>query len=220
MKLTTSKSFFTVLGVLAISATMTWSKPSFACSGTEPMLGSLCIFGGNFAPRNYAMAQGQLLPISSNSALFSLLGTTYGGDGRTTFALPDLRGRAAIGFGRGPGLTDYRLGQFGGVEAVALSVQQMPVHTHVPTTTATLNASAGSGAVNSAEGNALFSATRTDTGPTIYVTTAPNVAMKAGSVTVTTEIANTGGSQAHENRMPYLAMNYIIAMQGVFPSRQ
>ena len=230
MKLTVSKPFFTLLAGVALATSITWSKPSFACSPSgEGMLGSVCIFAGNFAPRDYAMARGQLVQISENSALYSLLGTIYGGDGRVTFALPDLRGRAAIGFGRGPGLSDYKLGQFGGQEAVILTKQQMPTHNHTATstatTTATLNAAPGSAAVSVAQDKALYSAgARGETGPSIYRDAAPSVAMKAGSVTatttVTTEIANTGGSQAHENRMPYLPMNYIIAMQGIFPSRQ
>ena len=101
----------------------------------DPMLASIMIFAGNFAPRGWAFCDGQLLAISANSALFSLLGTTYGGDGRTTFGLPDLRGRAAIGPRHGPGLSNYALGQRGGVETVTLNITQIPSHTHLATVT-------------------------------------------------------------------------------------
>lgn len=226
MKLTVSKSILTLVSGVVLASTMTWSKPSFACSPSgEGMLGSVCIFGGNFVPRGYAMAKGDLIAISSNTALFSLLGTIYGGDGRTTFALPDLRGRAAIGFGQGPGLSPYAIGAKGGLETVTLTALQMPTHSHTATSTATTTAAtlnAATDAVTSADptGHSLTNTGRTS----FYSATAPSVAMHAGSVSVTTEVStiieNAGGNQAHENRMPYLAMNYIIALQGVFPSRQ
>ncbi|MCU7939375.1 MAG: tail fiber protein [gamma proteobacterium symbiont of Bathyaustriella thionipta] len=173
----------------------------------EPFIAEVKMFASNFAPRGYALCDGQLLQISQNVALFSLVGTIYGGDGRTTFALPDLRGRTAIHPGRGPVLEEYRIGQRGGSEYVTLTVQQMPSHTH----TATSKGINSSGNTNIPGGNTLASKSRTN----IYSTNAPAVDMHAGSVTV----ANTGGGQSHENRMPYLGINHIIALTGLFPSR-
>lgn len=166
---------------------------------SDPLLGSIILFAGNFAPRGYALCQGQILPISQNTALFSILGTTYGGNGQTTFALPDLRGRAPVGPGQGPGLSDYQLGEQSGVESVTLTVNQLPGHNHP------LRASSGEQTTDRptsggglARGGAYISS-----GDTSDVSIAP--------------IA--GGSQPHENRSPYLAVNYIIALQGIFPSR-
>lgn len=174
----------------------------------DPLMATIMGFGGNFAPRGWSFCEGQLLPISQYSALFSLLGTTYGGDGRTTFGLPDLRGRAAIGHGRGPGLQDYRLGNRGGVEYVTLNQVEMPTHSH----TAQLHAESEPGSSGSPAGNMLSQAPNN-----IYV--APdagnNKIMAAESIVV----ANAGGNQSHENRSPYLAISWIIALQGVFPSR-
>jgi microcystin-dependent protein len=173
-----------------------------AVVGAEPFVGEIAMFGGNFAPRGWALCDGQLLPISSNEALFSLLGTTYGGDGRTTFSLPDLRGRAPIHAGRGPGLSDYRLGSKGGQETVTLTTAQMPAHSH------SLQAHTGYG--DTANPNGAVSAKTTSPA---YKSAAPNATMNAAAV------GQTGGGQAHENRQPYIAIHYIIALQGVFPSR-
>ena len=178
---------------------------------SEPFIAEIKMFAGNFAPRGYAFCDGAILPISQNQALFSLLGTTYGGDGRTTFALPDLRGRTAIHPGTGPGLSAYRLGQAGGAEQVTLTVNQMPSHNH--SVSATLRGTNTAGDSSVPGGNTLASKSRTD----IYQTAAPDVDMQAGSVAVSQ--ANAGGGQAHENRMPYLAINHIIALQGIYPSR-
>lgn len=217
------KNKITGLGIatIVLVSTMAWVNPAAACS-SEPLLGSMCVFAGNFAPRGYAMTQGQLLPISQNTALFSLLGTTYGGDGRTTFALPDTRGRSLIGYGHGPGLSNFLLGQKGGVETVTLSAAQMPSHIHAASTTvdavATVNANS-SGNTDNPSGNVWARKGRDN----IYSDQAPDVTMNAGAVTVTasgtTTVNNTGGSQGHENRSPYIAMNWIIALQGIFPSR-
>ena len=173
-----------------------------------PFIGQITLFAGTFAPRGYALCNGQLLAIQSNAALFSILGTTYGGNGTTNFALPDLRGRAPIHAGTGPGLSNYQLGQNGGQETVTLNSNQIPTHGH----TATVNASAGApntvspgGAVLavSAQGNA-------------YATGSPTLsAMSASAATV----ANAGGGQSHNNMQPYLALNFIIALTGIFPSR-
>ena len=172
----------------------------------EPMLAEIKLFAGNFAPRGWAFCDGQLLPIAQNQALFSILGTIYGGDGRTTFALPDLRGRAPIGPRTGPGLTTYREGQRGGVEQVYLSILEMPNHSHTPIVNAAAPVGRGQGKTNPT-GNywaddSSYSATK-------------NTQMAADAVAV----GNTGGSQSHENRQPYIALNYIIAIQGTFPSR-
>lgn len=179
----------------------------------NPFLAQVIIFAGNFAPRAWAFCDGQLLPISSNSALFSLLGTTYGGDGRTTFALPDLRGRAAIGPRHGPGLSDYRLGQKGGVEYVILNQTQIPSHNHSAAGTVQVNFNPGTPA-NSGSPSGKNIAFGTES---VFNSEATNAAMAANNVAVT--VGNTGGNLSHTNLQPYLAINYIIALQGTFPSR-
>jgi len=169
----------------------------------DPFIAEVKLFAGNFAPRGWAFCEGQLLPISQNSALFSLIGTTYGGDGRTTFALPDLRGRVAIGPGNGPGLSSYREGQKGGQEHVTLTTNQMPSHNHA------INANSNGGTVSSPVGHFLADTSAFDFE---YATT-------ANSQMNSLMASNAGGSQSHENRQPFLAIYYIIALQGVFPSR-
>ena len=202
-----AKYFRSLLNTSVLAISMGSSQPAHAA---DPFLAEIIMFGGNFAPRGWALCDGQLLPINTNQALFSLLGTTYGGDGRTTFALPDLRGRVAIHPGSGPGLSTYRLGQKGGIENVTLDTSQLPSHNHA----AIANVRGINRAGNSASpgGNTLASKARTN----IYQTAAPDVDMQAGTVTVT--VANAGGGQAHENRMPFLAINHILALQGIFPS--
>ena len=168
---------------------------------SEPFTAEIRIFAGNFAPRGWAFCNGQLLPISQNTALFSLIGTTYGGDGRTTTALPNLQGRAPMHPGRGPGLTSRRLGQRGGVEMVTLSEAQMPNHTH------TLIASGEDG--NSQNpGNHHFGA-----GTNMYANPANLEAMADQT------LPNTGGSQPHNNLQPFIVVNFIIALVGLYPSR-
>lgn len=183
-----------------------FSNQAQACSG-DPMLATMCVFAGSFAPRGFAFAEGQLLPISANSSLFSLLGTTYGGDGRSTFALPDTRGRSVIGVGNGPGLMDYALGQRGGVETVTL------VETEIPriAPTATVHAQSADGNDPGPAGHVWAVLSRQN----IYSNTAPNVTMSAGAVTV----SPFGGGQPHENRSPFIAMHWIIAINGIYPSR-
>ncbi|WP_231295765.1 tail fiber protein [Colwellia sp. PAMC 21821] len=207
-----------------------------ACS-SQPFLGGMCAFGGNFAIRSWAKAEGQLLAISSNTALFSLLGTTYGGDGRTTFGLPDLRGRSPIGQGRGPGLNDYRLGQRGGAETHTLNVLQMPVHNHTATTT-TANVVDTSATTIALRALSARSSTNIPTDAVlanspnrenIYNSGAPNVDMSADSIafnlsvdvnsTSGTVVNNNGSSQAFSIRGPYLSLTWLIALQGIFPSR-
>ena len=167
----------------------------------EPFIGQIMMFGGNFAPRGWAFCDGQLLPISQNTALFSLLGTTYGGDGRTTFALPDLRGRTPIHSGHGPGLSDYRQGSKGGQETVTLTVNQMPSHNHV------VKANLDEGTSDEVENNYLSNSST------------PLYSSSADGNLNTSSVVHTGGGQAHSNMQPYLAIQYVIALQGIFPSR-
>ena len=169
---------------------------------TEAYIGELRCFGFNYPPNGWAQCNGQLLPISQNTALFSLLGTMYGGNGQTTFALPDLRGRSAIGVGQGSGLSQYEQGQVGGVENVTLTAQQVAPHTH-PVAGAT-------DATNKNPQNALpgFTACESSYSGTASVTMAANM------------VGPNSGGQPHENRPPYLALNWCIALVGIFPPRQ
>ena len=170
---------------------------------SEPFIGQIVMFGGNFAPRGWALCDGQLLAVSQNDALFSLLGTIYGGDGRTTFGLPDLRGRLPMHWGSGPGLTPRSIGQKGGAETVTLTSNQMPSHTHA------LQASASNGNTDEPVGNVLADGRRDD----IYAGGNASVAMNASSVVA------TGGSQSHNNLQPFQCVNFIIALYGIYPSR-
>ena len=187
----------------------------------NPFLGQILLFGGNFAPRGWAFCEGQLLPIAQNSALFSILGTTYGGDGRTTFALPDLRGRSPISQGSGPGLPTYALGQKGGQTTVTLNNLEMPAHNHVATATVGGTVRVGTSSAGpdtpTANGGVLASPTTA----TIYNEEDADGSLGAvsHSLTSTVSVVNNGGNQAHNNMQPYLAVYYIIAIQGTFPSR-
>lgn len=168
----------------------------------DPYLASIIGFGSNFAIRQWAFCAGALLPINQNQALFSLLGTTFGGDGRTTFGLPDLRGRAPLSTGTGPGLTYRKEGARGGQEIHYLSTAEMPSHTHTiyPGYTSTGgNTSPASGYPS-------------DIGQPVWGNAANGNMAAMG-------VGNTGGSQYHENRMPYLAIHWLICIQGLFPSR-
>lgn len=177
----------------------------------DPFIGEIRMMGFGIIPRGWMACQGQLLPINQNQALFSLLGTVYGGNGVQTFALPDLRGRAILGVGQGNGLSNTVQGQVSGTESVTLQAAQMPAHTH--TVTGTLQGASGS------ETNSPINAypASPEDGGAAFSTGAPNANLAAASVTGTA--ANAGGSQPHENRQPLLAMNYCIALQGIFPSR-
>lgn len=170
---------------------------------SDPFIGEIRLFAGNFNPRNWAFCNGQLMPISQNAALFSLLGTTYGGDGRTTFALPDLRGRVPIHAGQGAGLSNYPLGNRGGAEQVTLTPEQLPSHRH-----ALMATEAAAGAPSPA--NHLLAMPEETP---IYSASEPTATLADSA------IAATGGNQPHENRAPYLAVNYIIALVGIFPTR-
>lgn len=174
---------------------------------SEPFIAEIRIFAGNFAPRGWAFCNGQLLPISQNTALFSLIGTTYGGDGRTTLALPNLQGRAPMHPGRGPGLTSRRLGEQGGSETVTLSAAQMPAHNH---TVNTLTGPPGAGA----PADAVFA--RAQFGGTGQVYANPDSNMTPLS---TQTLTPAGGGQAHNNMQPFLVLNFIIALVGLYPSR-
>lgn len=181
-------------------------------------IGEIRLFGGNFTPRNWANCEGQLLPIANNTALFSILGTTYGGDGRTTFALPDLRSRTVIGEGRGPGLPDNRLGQAMGTPTNTLTVQQMASHSHSASVSGTVKIPT--------DENSATTTSPTDAYPSItnedFYAKASSPGTSMGSVNlngVTANIDNTGNNQPVNNHMPSLGLRYIIALYGLYPSR-
>ena len=182
--------------------------------GQEGFIGEIRMFGGNFAPRTWALCEGQLLAISSNTALFSILGTTYGGDGRTSFALPDLRGRAAMGNKNGPGLTPRQLGQKSGQEVVQLNLLQIPSHNHASAVTVKVGTNTDPANLTDGAGHVLASA-----GANVYNAEAAEDGEDLGGVTATSEVGFTGGSQVHNNLQPYQVVNYIIALQGTYPSR-
>ncbi|MEM5585249.1 tail fiber protein [Roseibium sp. AS2] len=173
---------------------------------SEPFIAEIRIFAGNFAPRGWAFCDGQLLPIAQNTALFSLIGTTYGGDGRTTTALPNLQGRAPMHPGRGPGLTSRRLGERVGAETVTLTEAQIPSHSH------TVRASSTSGGIAIPAVTTSFGRSGSDRA--YHSDTASNLVDMAFEA-----LSTTGGGQAHDNVQPYLAMNFIIALLGLYPSR-
>jgi microcystin-dependent protein len=169
-----------------------------------PYVGEIRLFAGNFAPNGWMFCQGQQLPISENEVLFQLIGTTYGGDGEETFNLPNLAGRVPVHMGQGPGLQQsYQIGESAGVESVTLTVQQIPNHNHA------WLASTGGGTSNTPKDNV----TAAPPVMKLYKATTPADPLPA------TLVQPTGGSQPHENLMPYIAINYIISLFGVFPSQ-
>lgn len=176
----------------------------------DPFIGQIVMFGGNFAPRGWAFCNGQLLAIAQNSALFSILGTIYGGDGRTTFGLPELRGRAAVhaGGSSGPGLTNRPLGSRGGSQTNTLTTNNMPSHNHVATQRGEL------ALANSGDPTNKLAAISTS-----QVYTSNTAASEVNLAPESIVVSNTGGGQAVNNMQPYTAVNYIIALVGVFPSR-
>jgi microcystin-dependent protein len=183
---------------------------------SEPFLGEIRAFGFSFAPRGWMQCNGQILPIAQNTALFSLLGTTYGGNGQTTFALPDLRGRAAVNAGQGPGLSNYALGEVVGTENTTLLTTQMPMHTHA--VAATVSASDAAGTEATAAGNVIAVPTSAGDAIPCYALPASGVTpLAAASISV--QIGIAGGSQPVSILQPVLAVNYCIATQGIFPSR-
>lgn len=168
-------------------------------SGTEPLLGEIALFGFDYAPRGWASCDGQLLPLMQNTALFSILGTQFGGNGSTNFALPNLNGRAAVGVGQGPGLSTYQVGESGGQASVTLIPPEMPSHNH-----ATM---ASSGAA-------------TTGAPVNAVPAAGNVTLRTGGEATLTEVLEmAGGGQPHSNMQPSLVMRYCIALAGIYPPR-
>jgi microcystin-dependent protein len=188
-------------------------------SADPVFVGEILVVPFNFAPKGFAFCEGQTLPLSQNTALFALLGTTYGGDGKTTFKLPDLRGRVPIGAGQGQGLSNRELGAVDGVETVTLTTAQMPSHTHAVSAAITAKAKNAAGnrdtpvlTVPAAEA-AGVTATYSDGGA--------NGAMRAGSVTLTGSptLSQSGTGEPHSNLQPSLTLNFIIALQGIFPPR-
>lgn len=168
----------------------------------QPFIGQIKLFGFNYNPRGHAFCNGALLSIQQNQALFALLGTTYGGNGTTTFGLPNLQGRAAINFGQSPGLSFYVMGQTAGEENHTLTIGEMPPHNHPVLSTA-----------NSADQTYPPNNLLANNGSAPAFRNTAGGAMNAGT------IANAGGSQGHNNMSPYLVLNYCIALQGIFPSR-
>jgi len=171
----------------------------------EPFIGQIIMAGFNFAPRGYATCDGQIQSISQNTALFSLLGTTFGGNGQTTFALPDLRGRVPIHMGQGPGLSSYVLGEVAGEENHTLINSEMPSHNHLFST------SNVAGALGTPNGNFLAASSSNQTA--LYRPTADGSALSPQSIGL------AGGSQPHNNLQPFLTINFCIALEGIFPSR-
>ncbi|KRB77371.1 phage tail protein [Nocardioides sp. Root190] len=171
---------------------------------SDPFVAEIRMFGFNFAPRGWAFCDGQLLPISQNTALFALLGTTYGGDGKSTFALPDLQGCAPMHHGQGPGLSLYDLGELGGTETVTLLNSEMPSHAHTLAAhtidLADSSAPSASATFGPSSGGALYQATS-------------NTDLGHGA------LATAGGNVPHNNMQPYLTLNFCIALEGVFPPR-
>src|SRR5688572_13924005 len=169
----------------------------------QPYVGEIRMFAGNFPPNGWMFCDGNLLPISENETLFQLIGTMYGGDGESTFALPNLQSRVPLHFGNGPDGVTYQMTEMAGVESVTLTTQQIPVHTHP------LTASTADGTVPNPEGNVLA---QTPAGIFPYFEDPPTSNMNAAAITP------VGGSQPHENCQPFLCINYIISLFGIFPS--
>lgn len=170
---------------------------------SEPYVGEIRMFAGNFAPRGWAFCDGQLLAVSQNDALFNLFGTIYGGDGGTTFGLPDLRGRIPIHAGSGPGLSPRNLGAKGGAESVTLTTQQIPSHTHG------WRASTDAASTRDTGGGVLAQSI-----PDVYTSRLSEIDLNAAT------IGQTGGSRSHTNVMPFLCVHFIVSLFGIFPSRQ
>jgi microcystin-dependent protein len=177
---------------------------------SEPFVGEIRMFGGNFAPAGWALCNGQILNISTNTPLFSILGTNFGGNGQSTFGLPNLQGRVPIHWGNGAGLSPYTLGQNAGVETVTLTQNQTPAHSHL------INCVNGSNANSTKPSGAYpgaITSSVTTTKVDAYSSAAPDTQMNAAAVSA------IGGSQPHPNIQPYLCVTFIIALQGIFPSR-
>lgn len=168
----------------------------------QPYVGEVRMFGGNFAPAGWAFCDGRLLAISQYDTLFNLIGTTYGGDGQQTFAVPDMRGRLPVHMGQGPGISNnYVIGQKGGTESVTLTANQIPAHNHL------LLVSGTAASASSPQSNMLANGTAN-----LYLRDNPSATMSNASINL------TGGNQAHDNMMPYLCVSFIISLFGIFPS--
>lgn len=203
-------SFILCLGLLLQSSTVTHTKTTPTSTVSyEPFIGEISMFAGNFAPRGWAFCDGQLLPINQNQALFSILGTTYGGDGRTTFGLPDLRGRVSIHAGQGPGLTDRRLGAKGGEETSRLNLNNLPSHDFRLVGKTTIGEGYG-GKVSPVK-------FKEDTNGTTGYAIENDAPLEIDNTKMATQ--SKGSEQAFNNMPPYQTVNYIIAIQGTFPSR-
>jgi microcystin-dependent protein len=174
---------------------------------SDSYLGQILLVPYNFAPKNFAFCQGQLLPIMQNTALFSILGTNYGGDGRSTFALPNLQSSVPVGMGQGPGLSPYYIGETGGTDTVTLISSQIPTHNHVHQGTSGAASSLSPAATTFAPGGGRGHAL------SYYIAPPTSATMNVSALT------STGGNQPHSNMMPYLVLNYVIALAGVFPPR-
>jgi microcystin-dependent protein len=194
------RRYLILLGVVAI---LTSSPRASGQSADDPFVGEIIIVAFNFEPPGWAFCDGRLMAISQDTALFALLGTTYGGDGQTTFALPDLRGRVPIHQGQGNGPSNYVMGQTGGEETVTLTINQIPAHNH------SIAGESSVGSTNNPAGGIWASQSHLN----VYSSSFGNTAMNPGSV------STAGGSQPHDNRSPYLALNYIISLFGIFPSQ-
>jgi microcystin-dependent protein len=168
-----------------------------------PFVGEIRMFAGNFAPNGWMFCEGQTMPISENEVLFQLIGTTYGGDGQETFNLPNLASRVPIHMGTGPSGTTYQLGEMAGTEQETLTTQQIPTHSHP------MLATADGGGANSPGSNILANCSALK----LYTASAPSIALNAASITP------AGGSQPHENTQPFLCINFIISLFGVYPSQ-
>ena len=207
----------------------------------EPFIGQVILFAGNYAPRGWAFCNGQVLPISEYTSLFSIISNYYGGDGRTNFAVPDLRGRTPIGSGTAPGLSPRYIGTTGGMERIYLNTTEIPSHSHTITNevkadtssltiggTAKIRCNPEAGNSESPEGN--YNAAKAGGGDTIYSDNGPGY-MNENAIDMGLEVAgdvgvdvnstcgDTGGNQPHENMPPWLCMNYIIALEGEYPVR-
>ncbi len=204
-----SKSAFSTLRGATAAAMFAASlaAPAPANAASEPFVGELMLVGFNFCPRSWASAEGQILSIAQNTALFALLGTTYGGNGTTTFALPDLRGRVPLGQGTGPGLSNVIMGQVGGTENATLLTQNMPAHSHA------VNASNEFADKRGLDNAYLARIPASTEERPVYRDGPPNRVMAAGMIGV------TGGSQPFSIRNPYLGLRWCIALQGIFPPR-
>lgn len=191
-------------GFIGVLCTLT--LPNAVYASENPFIGEIACGGWNFCPSGWMSCDGQLLPISSYPELFTLIGTTYGGDGQSSFALPDLRGRTMVHQGAGPGLSPRTLGQTGGLETVTLTVQQIPAHSHTVV--------AHTGTEKSASPQNAIAGTAPSTVPVFTSSLSANIALNSAAVT------SSGASQAHNNRQPYLTVKCCISLYGIFPSPQ